>query len=247
MRFLVLATLLLPGCPSSQLADIAPTSFDGDAGAGSAPRSPCFGDDDCALAGASCCACPSFAVAANDPGLKSCGTINCPPMPADSCPNNLRAACVGGSCALACRPMACGTTCAGGFASDANGCLLCECLQPGPDACVQDGDCVEVKADCCGCAHGGADTAVLAAQASAYEASLGCPSSPQCPNQNVCSFGAVARCAAGQCTLEAPSALPPGACGRTDLPACPAGQVCTVNASPDADRQGVGVCAPPPS
>ena len=242
MRFLVLI-ILLTGCPSTAQQDVvAPNNFAGDAGGGLAPGVPCIDDGECALAGATCCACPSFAVAANDPGLKSCGTVNCPAM---DCPQNLRAACTRGTCQLACAAVACSTSCAAGYAADANGCLTCACLQATPDACVRDQDCVDVRADCCGCARGGADVAILASQAAAYEASLGCPNSPQCPNQNVCVPDAVARCTQGTCALEAPQPLPANACGRPDLPTCPAGQVCVVNTNPIADTQGVGVCTTP--
>ena len=240
MRFVVLL-LLVTGCPSTAKDLVQPNNFAGDGGGGLAPAVPCVEDGDCALAGATCCACPSFAVAAADPGLKTCGTINCPPS---VCPANLRAACTMGTCQVACAPLACSATCATGFAADASGCLTCDCVQPGPDACTQDRDCVEVKADCCGCAQGGSDFAILAAQAAAYEASLGCPQSPACPNQNVCVPNAGAHCAQGACALEAPTPLPANACGRPDLPTCPAGQACVVNANADADGQGVGVCTP---
>ena len=241
MRFLVLL-LLVTACPAKSQDAIAPNAFPGDAAGGLAPGVACVEDTDCALSGATCCACPSFAVAANDPGLKTCAAVNCPMM---DCPQNLRAACTRGTCQLACAAVACSTSCATGYAADANGCLTCDCLQPGPEACVRDQDCVDVKADCCGCALGGSDIAILASQAAAYGASLGCPQSPQCPNQNVCEPGAVAHCSQGGCVLEAPRPLPANACGRPDLPACPAGQTCVVNANADADAQGVGVCTPP--
>ncbi len=246
MRFLVL-TLLLAGCPSTgkdaPLANGGDDDFAGDAGVGSnpAPAVPCDEDTDCALAGATCCACPSFAVAANDPGQKACSSIDCPPM---DCPTNLRAACTNRTCQVACAATTCSNSCPEGFAADANGCLTCACFQAGADSCAQDADCAEVAAECCGCAHGGTDFAILASQAAAYEQSLNCPASPQCPNQNTCVPDAAPHCIQGSCLLGAPDPLPGNACGRPDLMACPSDQVCVLNSNAGADRLGVGVCTP---
>ena len=38
--------------------------------------------------------------------------------------------------------------------------------------------------------------------------------------------------------------LPDNACGRADLPACPEGEACYVNASDQATMHGVGICQP---
>jgi hypothetical protein len=241
----LVAILAATGCPgSSKDASLSGDDFSGDAGVlgNPAPAAPCSEDTDCALAGASCCACPSFAVAASDPGLKSCGSIQCPMM---DCPTNLRAACTQGTCQVACAATTCGNSCPEGFAADASGCLTCACFQPGPETCAKDSDCAEVPAECCGCARGGADLAILASQAASYEASLQCPQNPQCPDQNTCTPGVAPHCIQGNCLLESPEPLPGNACGRSDLPACPAGQVCVLNADPSADRLGVGVCTPP--
>jgi hypothetical protein len=197
----------------------------------------CVVDADCVAAGATCCECPTYAAPAADVGA-ACGQVACPRDP--MCPANVRARCEPAAhrCVLACAPMACPTACPTGYATDAAGCLSCECA-PAASGCVADTDCVEVPADCCGCAGGGADTAVAAADVAAHRAALGCPPAPACPGVDVCDLAATPRCARGACTL---AALPPAACGRPDLPACPAGQACTINASPGADELGLGVC-----
>jgi hypothetical protein len=245
VRFVVVLLTLLAACPSSSTQDDgANTDPDfgmGDAGAGSVPFIPCERDADCALAGTTCCACPSFVVRADDPSVKACNSIACP---ANDCPSNLRAACENNACQVACAPVACSNACPAGYAADASGCLTCACIVADADTCVANTDCVEVKADCCGCARGGTDVAILATRAAAYNAALNCSSDPACPNQDVCPPDTAPMCEAGRCALDTPVALPPGACGRSDLMACPAGQTCTVNANHDADRLGVGVCTP---
>ena len=110
-----------------------------------------------------------------------------------------------------------------------------------------------MPADCCGCARGGADTAVPAAEADAYVMGLGCPANPgevPCPEVTTCAADVGPRCILGQCVLGdsslGPPPLPPGACGRADLPACPAGQACVINQDPAGNPLGVGVCTPVP-
>ena len=71
------------------------------------------------------------------------------------------------------------------------------------------------------------------------------PASPQCPAIDACEPGAAPACVQGRCELVTAAGLPPDACGRPDLPACPAGTVCTVNASDPGNVQGVGVCVQP--
>lgn len=257
MRLVVLLSLMCAavGCSQSQLADSIPPGGGGGGngyGSGQSGAAPeCVTASDCALRGASCCDCPSFAVPATDPGLAACGDVTCPMM---NCPDDVEPACQAGQCMLACKPVACTTSCAAGFAADANGCLTCACAgAPGGTGagsgsgsdtgatCTLDSDCVRTRADCCGCAHGGSDTAVLAADQASFDASLMCSANPQCPSTtNTCSPDLQPRCVAGACQLAAP--LPPGACGRPDLPACPTGQTCTLNASDAATAQGVGVC-----
>ena len=245
MRFVVLLALLA-ACPNrggqDDKANTDPDFGANDAGpTGAIPVIPCARDTDCALAGTTCCACPSFVVAADDPSVKACSSIQCP---VDTCPTNLRAACENNACQVACAPVACSNACPEGYASDESGCLTCACVVADGDTCAANSDCVEVKADCCGCARGGSDVAILASQAAGYDASLGCSSDPACPNQDVCPPDVQPMCEAGRCALDIPVALPPAACGRSDLMACPAGQICTVNADHDADRLGVGVCKP---
>lgn len=241
---LSLSILVLAACSTSRTADGV---FGGDGAVGE-PTSACRIDDDCVPAAASCCACPTYAVNRDDPTQAACGDVACPPVPAGAmCPETVRAACEGGQCVLACQAVACDVACDVGFDVDAAGCLSCACAGPQDGGCVADTDCVETRAACCGCAEGGADTAVLAGDQAAFDASLGCGSSPTCPQVNVCEPGAAPACVGGHCELATPDrgGLPPGACGRSDLPPCPSGTVCTVNVNSQATAQGVGVCVQP--
>jgi hypothetical protein len=239
LRFVVICCAL-SGCWSvaRDSAQGGDDHFDSDAGAG-APAE-CFGNDDCALAANKCCDCPTFAVPVSDPLHASCANVMCPPM---SCPNDVAAACNFGKCELTCVKMQCPMSCPAGYAIDATGCLSCTCAQAASD-CVADGQCVETRADCCGCQLGGADTAVLASEQASFDASLHCPQMPFCPMQNVCEPGASPHCVQGSCALFS-GPLPSNACGRDDLPACPNGLVCAVNADPTASHYGVGVCITP--
>lgn len=208
----------------------------------------CATADDCVAVSATCCGCPGYA----QPGDRQdgCDDVECPADPPGACPD-LVTACVDGACTLACAPVTCEMTCPDGFAADEAGCLTCACAAPpdAPGACVVDGDCAQVPADCCGCARGGADTAVPVGAVDAHVEGLGCPADPTeaaCPEIDVCDAAAAPRCVAGQCVLQ-----PAGAdaesphCGRPDLPPCPEGAVCVLNADPDASMDGVGTCQVP--
>lgn len=210
----------------------------GGSGSGSATIAECMVDSDCVLEGVKCCDCPSYAEPKSTPGALACDTVPCPPS---SCPNNVRAACDQNfQCTIACLPMACSSSCAAGYEIDASGCLECTCAAVNSRSCTSDSDCVRVRADCCGCTRGGSDTAVLASDAAGFDASLMCPTNPQCPGGDTCAPDLAPKCIEGACELVEP--LPAGACGRSDLPACPSGQSCVINANPDATKQGVGVC-----
>lgn len=201
----------------------------------------CLIDTDCTLAGPSCCECPSFAVA-NAGWADACEQVDCQAPP--DCPA-LEARCDRGTCVAACAPTACDLQCETGFAVDAAGCTVCAC-PGGPVAaqCQLDGDCARVPGDCCGCERGGVDLAVPAGEAAGYVDSLGCTGAEACPGVSTCEAGAEVRCLSGQCTLVAATAPPAdGTCGRPDLPPCPVGQVCVINA-PDAES-GVGRCEAP--
>lgn len=210
-------------------------------GSGSDDAAECQTASDCALASARCCDCPTFATPVDAGGADLCEGVTCP-SPGLVCPANLKASCVESKCVLACDVVACDTSCADGFAFDANGCLACTCFQVKERSCTTGSDCAETPADCCGCALGGTDTAVPASQVASYQASLDCPSSPDCPGVSTCQADLGPVCVQGACALQ--PALPAGACGRPDLPACPTGTVCSLNADPYASAQGVGVCEP---
>lgn len=248
MRLLLLAALALAGCFGSA-DERSPTQGVGDGrggdedngGAGGA-AAECMQASDCAPAGPKCCDCPTHAVPKSDPSYQACANVECP---TPSCGSPMEAACQAGACVLVCSPVTCDASCADGYATDDNGCLTCACAARTADDCVADSDCARVRDDCCGCARGGMDTAVPASEVAAHEAGLMCPQNPSCPDVDACAAELAARCIAGACTLVA-GALPANACGRPDLPACPTGEVCTLNASAPATMQGVGVCLPAP-
>ncbi|MDB4963686.1 MAG: hypothetical protein JWP01_3685 [Myxococcales bacterium] len=244
LLLLGLLACALAGCPSSSetFAGVGDEDSGDDPGGGAATPQSCVRDSDCATAAATCCECPAFALSVHDPAQRACDGVTCPGQ--DACPDNVRAECDQGQCTLACVALECDTSCAAGYTIDPTGCLSCTCAAPDRDGCTVDTDCVQTRADCCGCAQGGEDTAVLASGRAAYDASLGCQANPACPAIDVCEPGATPQCVQGQCDL-AVGGLPPGACGRSDLPACPSGEVCKVNTSNQAIEHGVGVCASP--
>ncbi|MEO8702542.1 MAG: hypothetical protein ABI867_21030 [Kofleriaceae bacterium] len=244
MRLLPLTILLLvfaTGCPGVS-AESAADNSDDDAGQG--PPGTCFADNDCVPAAATCCECPTFATSASDPNTRACGQVECPPS---VCPDNVEAACdtEANQCTLRCKPLACDATCEFGYAIDPSGCLSCTCASPVTDldACMFDTDCVRTREDCCGCVRGGEDTAVLATEQPRFDAALMCDAMPFCPDpQTTSCAGEAPRCVQGQCELL--SDIPAGACGTTALGPCPAGEVCTVNASDQANLYGLGLCRP---
>jgi hypothetical protein len=240
VRSVCLLALVCSACfGTSKATDGAHADDTGSNSVGGAPAF-CDVDDDCALAAPTCCACPSFAVSASDGSFDaSCKDVTCP-MP-DGCPAMV-ARCIESVCAATCAPVTCDVSCADGFVADAAGCLTCACHERPANGCHADEDCVEVPADCCGCARGGSDTAVLAGDAAVYAAMLGCPASPNCPDFDTCEPAAIARCLQGSCTLTTTTHLPAGSCGRPDLATCAA---CVLNASPDATALGVGICGMP--
>ncbi len=259
--FGLIAALALAACPSSSALD----STKGDdnpigGGGGSAGALPaqCVVDAECILVGPTCCACPTFALPATDPVAAGCDGVSCPPA---TCTNNVEASCVSGTCELTCRPLACDATCENGFAVDATGCLTCTCAPA--DGCAVDTDCHDVGADCCGCALGGSDTAVV--DVAAHAAELACPANPQCPGTDTCDASAAVRCIAARCFLlpAADQTVAMTQCGRPDLhpdpanptsTACPGAgsdggvgpvEVCVVNANAAASARGTGICRAP--
>jgi Antistasin family len=247
MRIVFVALVLaLAGCPGSFEGDALGGSDDqGGSGSGAVPLNECHAAADCVPAGPKCCDCPTHAVPKDDPALLACESVGCAPN--NTCGSPMQADCDEGRCVLVCAPVACDASlsCSDGFATDDNGCLVCACATATVGECAGDTDCSRVRADCCGCALGGNDTAIPTSQVAAYEAQLNCSPNPSCPDVNTCAPELSARCIAGTCTLVSGS-LPPNACGRPDLPACPDGEVCTVNANDQATMQGVGVCQLPP-
>jgi hypothetical protein len=243
MRLVVLLSCLaLAACQFGQTDAL---SLGNDKGSGSGSGSAaaeCSVNSDCVAAGVKCCDCPTFALPATDPALKACAGISCP---MNQCSQNVRAECQSGACVLACAPIVATTTCADGHVMDANGCLTLDCAVPVQRECSSDGECARVRADCCGCVNGGKDTAVPQNQISAHDAALMCPAMPSCPLVDTCAPDLAPTCVQGTCELIS-GGLPPNACGRPDLPSCPAGQACTLNVNASATMQGVGVCTPTP-
>jgi hypothetical protein len=198
----------------------------------------CSLDEDCVAVAARCCDCPTFAVSVSDASYRACTAVPCPDQ--RDCPRDVRATCDEGRCVLACVAQVCLQSCANGFATEGS-CLTCSCASPPQDGCSAPDDCMRVRADCCGCAHGGRDTAVLAREAAAHDANLRCGPAPQCPSDGRCDASEMPACVQGRCELTLP--LPANACGRSDLPPCPPGQACVVNGpNHTATLQGVGVC-----
>ncbi|MDQ3340673.1 MAG: hypothetical protein M4D80_36405 [Myxococcota bacterium] len=240
MRAFLLMSLLvlLAGCPQGTTADAAGGDDNGNE-PDPTTQAFCIDDMDCELARRTCCECPTFALAAGDPKLDACSGVMCPP-PQNTC-SKIHAVCENNQCAVACEPTVVTRECANGFATDAAGCLIDACAAATTPTCTKDNDCVETRADCCGCARGGNDTAVPAAQRASFDASLGCSGSESCPEVDTCVAGETPQCAQGKCKLIA-GGLPADACGRPDLASCTNGTVCTVNANDPANKHGVGVC-----
>lgn len=233
----------LSGCPLSKSAEDGladPGGDDNGMGSGSgAPQSFCSTDNECELAASSCCECPSFATNRGDPSNSACTGIVCPTPPV--CPANVRAACnlTKHQCEATCVEVACAASCPDGYAIDpATGCLSCQCAAPMANGCANDGECVETREDCCGCARGGKDTAVLGSTVSIYDQMLSCPQNPYCPGIDTCDPAAEPRCVQGSCVLT-DALLPANACTGS----CASG-TCTLNRDPDASALGVGVCVP---
>jgi len=244
MKSLLVTLALCAGC-FGNAAELSGVADDGPQDGFGAVPGQCGVDSDCVPAGASCCDCPTFATTIDDPKVAACEQVDCD---TNVCSTNVAATCdpVIHECVLACAPLTC-LECPSGYETEANGCLSCTCAAPPPTTpeCVADNDCVRVRADCCGCDNGGEDTAVPQLGAAGFDASLNCSSTPTCPgmtNQS-CDPTAQARCIRGACAL-ATEPMPDDACGRADLPACPAGTTCQINVSDSASLYGVGVCRP---
>jgi hypothetical protein len=230
----LLALVVVAGCSSPVQHDVMGNRFPGQ---GSGAPLECTIDDDCEAVGLKCCDCPTYAIPSTDLAPKACTAVMCPSM---TCPDNVRAACDAGLCVLACAPLACSLTCADGYVIDANGCAECQCAAVADGGCSHDSDCVRTRADCCGCAGGGVDTAMPVAEQASYDASLMCPPDPACSGTDTCAADLAPACVEGSCNLVSP--LPSNACGRPDLPTCPPGQTCTLNSGDVATTHGVGVC-----
>ncbi len=276
LAFVLLAVLSACGTASSESTD-APGGgggFEGgdeDGAADEPPGAPdptddhsggdsagfCQFDEDCEAAAATCCECPTFALPVTDGYSAACEDVECaPPQPGAACAPT-RPSCLGGTCQLVCEPVACDVTCDFGFLPDAAGCLGCSpaACAPSPpavDECVDDSDCVEVPADCCGCENGGSNTAVAAERVDEHIEGLGCEADPICPGVNVCSPDAAPACVGGTCMLatttagDDPSPGGPAVCG-TPVLVCPPDLVCVLNdpGAEDASQRGLGVCRSP--
>jgi hypothetical protein len=260
VRRLALASLLLLSACTGVSGDRASAEGGGDddgddsgGGLGSPDATECQLAADCVAAASTCCECPAFAVASSSGYEEACSEVNCD-LPADCAA--VEPACNAGRCELICSPLVTELVCDEGFAHDDFGCLL-EACAPGPSGeageCDIHSDCVQVPADCCGCARGGSDTAVPADQVDPHLEGLDCPEQPYCPDVDVCEPDAEARCVLGECQLVAGrppddgSGAPSVPCGIADSSPCPDGQVCVLNHpdASDATQMGAGSCQDP--
>jgi hypothetical protein len=193
VRRLALASLLLLSACTGVSGDRASAEGGGDddgddsgGGLGSPDATECQLAADCVAAASTCCECPAFAVASSSGYEEACSEVNCD-LPADCAA--VEPACNAGRCELICSPLVTELVCDEGFAHDDFGCLL-EACAPGPSGeageCDIHSDCVQVPADCCGCARGGSDTAVPADQVDPHLEGLDCPEQPYCPDVEVC-------------------------------------------------------------
>ena len=245
---------------SDQLADNGDSDGDDsgggaggdDSGQETPPDAECAIATDCVAASSTCCECPSFAVPSSSGYDQACDEVGCEP---ESGCSAVEPACVGGACQLVCTPIATDLSCEFAFVRDDFGCLLDACA-PTPDAeapeCEGDTDCVQVPADCCGCAAGGEDTAVPADQVDEHEDGLDCRVDPACPDVDVCDPAQEPRCVYGHCELSSPPSdgggmdgdIPAIRCGIEGDPPCAGGQVCVLNHPDggDATQAGAGSC-----
>lgn len=260
VRLSLAAVLAVAGCTSSSGENLAADedrdddgSDSGGGGAGGSPENvECQIAADCVPANSTCCECPAFAVPAASGYDEACADVACDPPPSGCAATE--PSCLLGRCELVCMQVLTERTCETGFARDDFGCLLDACADSGGAAeCDRDDDCVEVPADCCGCASGGSDTAVPAGTQDEYHDSLECPPAPSCPGVNVCDPASVPRCLGGTCQLVTPPMDPDDGntpsilCGTADSAPCPEGQVCVLNHpdAPDATQVGAGSCQIP--
>ncbi len=248
---LALAVLLLSiGCLDQS------TSKSGDPESGDGGGEPddrqgadqCTTPTDCVLAASTCCECPSFSAPVGGGYDAGCEEVECGPQQG-VCPA-VEPRCDTGTCVMVCSPLVADRTCAEGFVRDEAGCLRNECVVSDEIAiCEVDDDCQKIPADCCGCALGGVDHAVPAADADSFLGSLDCPPGPECPGVDVCDSEQVPRCIAGACTLGVASTdvdpLLSQLCGTPQLSLCPPASLCMLNAEDgNASALGVGLCVP---
>ncbi len=244
VRFVFLLLVTLTACIGSASELAAPGDDDNNPAPNAAPS--CVTADDCVPAGATCCDCPTFALPVEDSKALACQAVECENDPS-VCATNVEPSCEDNQCVLACKALEC-LQCPDGYIAEVNGCLSCTCAErPStmPD-CAVDADCTRVREDCCGCDSGGEDTAVPVADAASFDQALMCSSSPACPGQGnlsepTCAAAFEPRCVRGTCALL-DATMPANACGRADLPECPAGQTCQINVDPAASQYGLGIC-----
>lgn len=254
---LFVAILAQAGCFNSSGESLSADEDRGDdddsgGGAESPEANECAIAPDCVPAGSTCCECPAFAVAASSGYEEGCSDVACDPAPTGCALTE--PACVGGRCQLICSSIITERVCPTGFERDDFGCLLDACAEAGGQGseCDLDDDCVQVPADCCGCARGGSDTAVPAGTEDDYSDGLQCPPEPSCPDVDVCDPSAAPRCIGGTCQLASPPSDPDDGppsvlCGTADAPPCPEGQMCVLNHpdAGDATQVAAGSCQDP--
>jgi hypothetical protein len=250
------AAAMLAACPAFDSESDDPGG-QGPPQGGGGDIGECAVNSDCMAAGPTCCECPTHALPGTSDSFDACDDASNCELPADCAITD--AVCSAGQCVLQCAAISCDLECEAGFRADDFGCLTCECEEPLTDGpmCIDDLDCIQAPADCCGCARGGADTAVPASELDTFLGGLDCGSQPACPDVDVCDATSEPRCVNGSCQLTADDGLDggegadggaptpqPAYCGTPEYPPCPAGSECVLNDpdANDANMAGVGVC-----
>jgi len=164
------------------------------------------------------------------------------PAPGPTCAKILAPACDHGMCTLACAPTACACRAAPAFSTDAKRLLDLRVRGDRCASCIADTDCTRrCRQDCCGCVHGGKDTAVANGDALAHEPA-DVPAKSLLPRGRYMSGGSRAAVRAG-CLRADLGRFARQPVGRPDLMDCASVDECTLDLDATARRGRRCVCA----